>query len=63
MFFCIYAPMNELVIDKRNLEVILNDQKTEIDNWTNDYLCSRNEESLMDLVSTILTSALVNVIL
>lgn len=55
--------MNELVIDKRNLEVILNDQKTEIDNWTNDYLCSRNEESLMDLVSTILTSALVNVIL
>ena len=43
--------MNELVIDKRNLEVILNDQKTEIDNWTNDYLCSRNEESLMDLDS------------
>lgn len=43
--------MKEAVIDKRTLEVILNDQKQEIDNWSNEYLCSRNEEDLVDLNS------------
>ena len=43
--------MKEVIIDKRTLEVILNDQKTEIDNWSEDYLCSRNEEKLVDLNS------------
>ncbi len=43
--------MKEAVIDKRTLEVILNDQKQEIDNWSNEYLCSRNEEGLVDLNS------------
>lgn len=40
-----------ITIDKRTLEVILNDQKNEVDEWTNDHLCSRNEESLIDLDS------------
>ena len=43
--------MKEIIVDKRTLEVILNDQKTEIDNWSEDYLCSRNEEVLVDLNS------------
>ena len=43
--------MKEIIVDKRTLEVILNDQKTEIDNWSEDYLCSRNEETLVDLNS------------
>lgn len=43
--------MKEIIVDKRTLEVILNDQKTEIDNWSEDYLCSRNEEILVDLNS------------
>ena len=43
--------MKEVIVDKRTLEVILNDQKTEIDNWSEDYLCSRNEEKLVDLNS------------
>lgn len=43
--------MNEIIIDKRILEVILSDQKKEIDNWDSRSLCSRNEESLVDLES------------
>ncbi len=43
--------MKETVIDKRTLEVILSDQKDEIDNWSNEQLCSRYEESLVDLNS------------
>lgn len=39
------------VIDKRILEVIFNDQKTELNDWSNEYLCHRNEESLIDLNS------------
>lgn len=39
------------VIDKRTLEVIFNDQKTELNDWSNEYLCHRNEESLIDLNS------------
>ena len=41
----------QIVIDKRTLEVILNDQKTEMEGWTDEFLCSRNEESLVDLGS------------
>ncbi|MBR5440029.1 MAG: AAA family ATPase, partial [Prevotella sp.] len=33
------------------LEVIFSDQNTEIDNRSNDYLCARHEESLVDLDS------------
>lgn len=40
-----------ITIDKRALEVILNDQKNELAEWTNDQLCSRSEESLIDLGS------------
>lgn len=43
--------MKESFIDKRTLEVILSDQKAELDNWSDDYLCYRNEESLVDLDS------------
>ena len=43
--------MKEAYIDKRTLEVILSDQRTEINNWFNEQLCSRNEESLVDLDS------------
>ena len=43
--------MKEVFVDKRTLEVILNDQKTETDNWSEDNLCSRNEETLVDLNS------------
>ena len=43
--------MKEKIIDKRTLEVILSDQKNEIENWSNEYLCSRNETSLVDLDS------------
>lgn len=42
---------NRITIDKRTLEVILNDQKNELDVWTDENLCSRNEESLVDLES------------
>lgn len=38
-------------IDKRVLEVIFSDQKKEIGNWKNDYLCSRIEEKMVDLES------------
>ena len=41
----------QIVIDKRTLEVILNDQKSEMEAWTDEFLCSRNEESLVDLGS------------
>lgn len=43
--------MKEVVIDRRTLEVIFNDQKAEIDNWSDEYLCPRDEESLVDLNS------------
>lgn len=43
--------MKEASIDKRTLEVILSDQRTEINSWFNEQLCSRNEESLVDLDS------------
>lgn len=43
--------MKEASIDKRTLEVILSDQRSEINNWFNEHLCSRNEESLVDLDS------------
>lgn len=43
MFFCNFVPMKEALIDKRTLEVILTDQKSEIDNWSDEYLCSRNQ--------------------
>jgi len=38
-------------MDKRVLELILNDQKEELDNWSHKQLCSRKEESLVDLNS------------
>lgn len=41
----------QVPIDKRTLEIILNDQKKEIENWTSDSLCSRNEKTLVDLDS------------
>lgn len=43
--------MKEVVIDKRILEAIFSDQKSEIDNWTNEYICSRNEINMVDLNS------------
>ena len=43
--------MKETIIDKRSLEVVLSDQKKEMDNWNDDYLCTRNEEELVDLNS------------
>lgn len=43
--------MNEITIDKRTLEVILNDQKSEKDSWSNKHLCYRSEEGLVDLES------------
>lgn len=43
--------MKESDLDKRTLEIILSDQKHEVDNWSNQHLCSRNEEHLVDLNS------------
>ena len=43
--------MKEAFIDKRTLEVILNDQKAEVESWSGEHLCSRYEESLVDLNS------------
>lgn len=43
--------MKESVLDLRVLEVILRDQKTEVEGWSNSQLCSRAEESLVDLDS------------
>ncbi len=42
--------MNE-PIDKRTLEVVLRDQKVEIENRARRHLCARNEEKLVDLDS------------
>lgn len=41
----------QIIIDKRVLEVIVNDQRNELSEWSNDHLCSRNEEKLVDLGS------------
>lgn len=43
--------MKQSVIDKRSLEVILSDQKMEIDSRKADSLCPRQEEQLVDLGS------------
>lgn len=43
--------MKEALIDKRTLEVILSDQKEDLENWSEERLCSRAEEDLMDLNS------------
>ncbi len=41
----------ERIIDKRSLETILVDQKSEIGRWRDEQLCSRYEERLVDLES------------
>lgn len=41
----------EKKIDKRLLEVVLRDQKSEIAHWSKRPLCARNEEALVDLNS------------
>ena len=52
MIFCIiFAPMKQEVIDKRDLEVILRDQKEEIETRKEERLCPRREEQLVDLNS------------
>ncbi|MBQ0021226.1 MAG: ATP-binding protein [Bacteroidales bacterium] len=38
-------------MDKRTLEVILSDQKEDLENWSEEQLCSRTEEGLVDLNS------------
>lgn len=43
--------MKQEVIDKRSLEIILSDQKEEIENRQEDQLCPRREEQLVDLNS------------
>ena len=43
--------MKQKVIDKRNLEVILSDQKGEIEARRDENLCTRREEQLVDLDS------------
>lgn len=43
--------MKEVIVDKRTLEVILNDQKAELASWSNETLCSRYERSQVDLES------------
>lgn len=43
--------MEEVLIDKRTLEVILNDQKEELNSSSEVKLCSRREEKLVDLNS------------
>lgn len=49
--FTTFATMKEVNTDIRTLEVILNDQKREKENWSSERLCSREEESLVDLSS------------
>lgn len=44
-------PMREAVIDRRTLEIIFSDQKAEINKLSGRHLCSRKEESLVDLDS------------
>ena len=46
-----YMQKKQTVVDKRTLEVILVDQKNELVVWTDEHLCPRNEESLLDLDS------------
>lgn len=43
--------MKQMVIDKRSLEMVLSDQKTEMDGRKTDQLCPRQEEQLVDLDS------------
>lgn len=43
--------MKEALIDKRTLEVIFADQKNEINNRGDEFICSRNESKLVDLNS------------
>ena len=43
--------MKQEVIDKRSLEIILSDQKKEIENRREEQLCPRREEELVDLNS------------
>ena len=43
--------MKEKRIDIRSLEVVLNDQKMELENWSYEGLCMRNEKDLVDLGS------------
>lgn len=43
--------MKKAVLDIRELERILRDQKAEVENWSNELLCFRAEESLIDLDS------------
>ncbi len=43
--------MKQEVIDKRNLEIILSDQKAEIESRRSERLCTRQEEQLVDLNS------------
>ncbi len=43
--------MKEKVLDIRTLERILRDQKAEVENWPDEQLCHRAEESLVDLNS------------
>lgn len=46
-----FASMKQEVIDKRLLEVVLSDQKAEIESRQTEPLCARNEEQLIDLSS------------
>ena len=43
--------MKETFIDKRTLELVLNDQKAEMVAWSGRNFCTRMEESLVDLGS------------
>lgn len=43
--------MKKGIIDIRDLEIVLNDQKAEVENWSVDGLCSRMEKNLVDLES------------
>ena len=43
--------MKQVVIDKRNLEIILRDQREEIEDRQEEQLCPRREEQLIDLNS------------
>jgi len=41
----------ENIIDKRTLEIILSDQRMEVETWSKEQFCARNEEHLVDLNS------------
>lgn len=47
----IFAPMKEMLIDRRKLEVALSDQKAEIEQWPHGQICPRDEKCLVDLDS------------